>query len=108
MLQWLRAKLFDLVVHMTYRPVSEKDLLRFEGGTVHALGRALDADEVERLRRDAERLKGSMIWRLITDQARIEIYRKSVDSGRASDSSRVGLFIIAEFEKIIQTLSRLP
>ena len=108
MLQSLRAKLFDLVVRMTYRPVSERDLLRFEKGTVYALGRELSTDDVERLRRDAERLKDSLIWRLITDQARIEVYRKSVDSGLASQSSRVGLFIIAEFEKIIQTLSRLP
>jgi hypothetical protein len=108
MLQWLRAKLFDFVVNTTYRPVSERDLLRFENGTLHALGRPLEHEEKERLQRDAQRLKDSMIWQLITDQARIEIYRKSVNSGLASDSSRVGLFIIAEFEKIIQTLSRLP
>lgn len=77
-------------------------------GTCYALGRELSRDDIEHLKHDVERFKPSMLYKLMTDSARMAIYRKSVMSGQASESSRIGLFIIEEFEAVISTLSRIP
>ncbi len=106
MREWLQKKLIRFLVKDLFNTIDTDDILRNMGGdVVYFKGRKLEADELSNLISQAVALRESLLWKVLTWQARWSLNRRMYDDGDNVLAGQMGLYNLKVFEDTLRIIS---
>lgn len=88
---WLQRKFLNWLVKDLYRFMTAEDLLvRLPNGHLTYRGKQLEAQDEERIFKEAEIIKNSLLWRFLLNGARYYAYRRMFEESEMNQDSLIG------------------
>ncbi len=116
MKNWLRKRLIRWIVKDLFNTIDETDILNIKKiidnfGKEKVIGvylnnRKLNQSEVDALKESVEQFKGSVIWKLLSNQVKYLSNKKMYETGDVM-AGQIANFVIKVIEKTIEGISKL-
>lgn len=108
MKKWLQKKFINYIVKDLFNGLTEKDILvQTEDNGIMFKGKKLDNSDVASLYRDAENIKKSTMWKLLTNDAKYQANKRMFEKSNSVEDMMAGKLMLYSIEILDNTLRKL-
>ena len=106
---YLQKRFINLLVRNLFNTIDEDDILLARKDGVYLRGKKMDRMSLDVLREEAERFRGSSLWKLLSREIKYQSNLRMFEKGITTDdilAGKLALYILEIIKKTIDRIAR--